>query len=102
MELVASQDQGSTLLTPFDLHLFNEGRHTRLFEKFGAHIVEVNGRRGTHFAVWAPNAEQVSIVGEFNAWNPDSTPMNAQASSGVWEAFVPDLGHGAVYKFHIR
>ncbi len=101
MALLASQDQGSTLLTPFDLHLFNEGQHTRLFEKFGAHIVEIDGRRGAHFAVWAPNAERVSVVGEFNSWNPDSTPMKAQASSGVWEAFVPDLGQGAVYKFHI-
>jgi 1,4-alpha-glucan branching enzyme len=102
MAPLASQDQGSTLLTPYDLHLFNEGQHTRLFEKFGAHVVEIDGRRGTHFAVWAPNAERVSIVGDFNGWNPDSTPMNAQASSGVWEAFVRDLGHGAVYKYHIR
>ncbi len=102
MPPLASHDQGSTLLTPFDLHLFNEGQHTRLFEKFGAHLVEVDGRRGTHFAVWAPNAERISIVGDFNAWNPDSNPMNAQASSGVWEVFVPDLGQGAAYKFHIR
>ncbi|MGA2369583.1 MAG: 1,4-alpha-glucan branching protein GlgB [Candidatus Korobacteraceae bacterium] len=102
MAPLASQDQGSSLLTPFDLHLFNEGQHTRLFEKFGAHVVEIDGRRGTHFAVWAPNAERISIVGDFNGWNPDSTPMNPQASSGVWEAFVRDLGHGAVYKYHIR
>jgi 1,4-alpha-glucan branching enzyme len=102
MAPLASQEQSSTVLTPYDLHLFNEGQHTRLFEKFGAHLVEMDGRRGTHFAVWAPNAERVSLVGEFNGWNPDATPMNAQASSGVWEAFVPDLGQGAVYKFHIR
>ena len=99
---LASQDQGSTLLTPYDLHLFNEGKHTRLFEKFGAHVVELDGRRGTHFAVWAPNAERISIVGDFNGWNPDSTPMNPRAISGVWEAFVRDLDHGAVYKYHIR
>ncbi len=98
----ASQEQSSNLLTPFDLHLFNEGKHNRLFEKFGAHVIELDGRRGTHFAVWAPNAERISVVGDFNKWNSDSHPMNPQASSGVWEAFIPDLGHGAVYKYHIR
>jgi 1,4-alpha-glucan branching enzyme len=102
MAPLASQDQGSTLLTPFDLHLFNEGKHTRLFEKFGAHATEVNGRQATHFAVWAPNAERISVVGDFNGWNPDSHPMNPRESSGVWEAVVPDLGQGTVYKYHIR
>ncbi|MFZ0313229.1 MAG: 1,4-alpha-glucan branching protein GlgB [Candidatus Korobacteraceae bacterium] len=102
MAPLASQERGSSVLTPYDLHLFNEGQHTRLYEKFGAHLVEIEGRRGTHFAVWAPNAERVSIVGEFNGWNPEATPMSAQASSGVWEAFVPNLDQGAVYKYHIR
>jgi 1,4-alpha-glucan branching enzyme len=98
----ATQEQDSTLLTPFDLHLFNEGKHARLYEKFGSHVVEQDGRRGTYFAVWAPNAERISVVGDFNGWNPDSHPMNPRESSGVWEAFLPDLGHGAVYKYHIR
>jgi 1,4-alpha-glucan branching enzyme len=98
----ATQEQGSTLLTPYDLHLFNEGRHNRLFEKFGAHVVEVDGRRGTYFAVWAPNAERISVVGDFNGWNPDSHPMNPRESSGAWEAFIRDLGPGTVYKYHIR
>ena len=94
--------QEKTLLTPFDLHLFNEGRHIRLFEKFGAHIGELDGQRGTYFAVWAPNAERISVVGDFNGWNPDSHPMSPRESSGVWEAFIPELGRGAVYKYHIR
>src|SRR5215472_2666332 len=101
MAPLASQEQ-TTLLSPYDLHLFNEGKHSRLFEKLGSHPGELDGRRGTHFAVWAPNAERVSIVGDFNNWNPDYTPMNPQGSSGVWEAFVPDLGRGTVYKYHIR
>ncbi len=102
MAPLASQEQTSTLLTPYDLHLFNEGKHVRLFEKFGAHYIERDGRRGTSFTVWAPNAERISVVGDFNDWNPDSTPMNPHGNSGVWEAFVADLGHGAVYKYHIR
>src|ERR1700691_4801131 len=98
----ATQEQGSTLLSPYDLHLSNEGKHIRLFEKFGAHILEVDGRRGTYFAVWAPNAERISVVGDFNGWNADSHPMNPRDSSGVWEAFLPGLEQGAVYKYHIR
>ena len=100
MATVASEEQG--LLTPFDLHLFNEGKHIRLYEKFGAHVTELDGRRGTYFALWAPNAERVSVVGDFNGWNRDSHPMNPRESSGVWEAFLPELDRGAVYKYHIR
>ena len=100
MPTVASQEQ--SLLTPFDLHLFNEGRHIRLFEKFGAHATELNGQQGTSFALWAPNADRISVVGDFNGWNPDAHPMMARESSGVWEAFIPELGRGAVYKYHIR
>jgi 1,4-alpha-glucan branching enzyme len=102
MAPLASQEQSSTLLTPYDLHLFNEGTHNRLFEKLGAHVIEFDGKRGTYFAVWAPNAERISVVGAFNGWNPDSHPMNPRDGSGVWEAFVPGLGHGAVYKYHLR
>jgi 1,4-alpha-glucan branching enzyme len=98
----ATQEQDSTLLTPYDLHLFNEGKHSRLFEKFGAHVIELDGRRGTYFAVWAPNADRISVVGDFNGWNPDSHPMNPRESSGAWEAFIPDLGQGTVYKYHLR
>ncbi len=72
MPTIAAQEQSS--ITPFDLHLFNEGKHVRLFEKFGAHLTELNGRKGTYFALWAPNAERISVIGDFNGWNPDSTP----------------------------
>ncbi|MGA7459316.1 MAG: 1,4-alpha-glucan branching protein GlgB [Candidatus Korobacteraceae bacterium] len=102
MAPLASQEQSTTLLTPYDLHLFNEGKHARLFEKFGAHAAERNGQRGTQFAVWAPNAERVSVVGDFNDWNAELHPMKAHENSGVWEAFIPNLGRGSVYKYHIR
>ncbi len=102
MAPLASEEQKSILLTPYDLHLFNEGKHNRLFEKFGAHVVEVDGKRGTYFAVWAPNAERISVVGDFNGWNPDSHPMNPHGSTGAWEAFIPGLAEGTVYKYHLR
>ena len=102
MAPLPTQEQSTSLLTPYDLHLFNEGKHTRLFDKLGAHAGERNGQRGTHFAVWAPNAERVSVVGDFNDWNADLHPMKAHENSGVWEAFVPSLGRGAAYKYHIR
>ncbi len=102
MATTASQDKDSTLLTSYDLHLFNEGKHNRLFEKFGAHLTEFEGKKGAYFAVWAPDAERISVVGDFNGWNSDSHPMNPHGSSGVWEAFIPELGKGAVYKYHIR
>jgi len=104
MATTASPEQvkDSTQLTSYDLHLFNEGKHNRLFEKFGAHLVEVDGKRGTYFAVWAPDAERISVVGDFNGWNSDSHPMNPRGDSGVWEAFLPGVGKGTVYKYHIR
>ena len=95
-----TEDQSSTLLTPYDLHLFNEGKHNRLFEKFGAHITEMDGRRGTYFALWAPNAERISVVGDFNGWNPDSHPMKPREQSGVWEAFIPDRPRNRVQVPH--
>ena len=102
MAPTASGEQASTLLTSFDLHLFNEGKHNRLYEKLGAHLTEIDGKQGTYFAVWAPDAERISVVGDFNGWNPDSHPMTPRGSSGVWEAFVPGLGKGSIYKYHIR
>ena len=94
--------EGSTLLTDVDLHLFNEGSHNRLYQKLGAHLVTQNGEAGTYFAVWAPDAERISVVGDFNGWNSDSTPMHPRGHSGIWECFIPGLGKGAIYKFHIR
>jgi 1,4-alpha-glucan branching enzyme len=90
-----------TLLSDFDLHLFNEGRHYRLYEKLGAHPVKVAGVSGTYFAVWAPNANYVSVIGDFNGWNTGSHPLHPRAQSGIWEGFIAGIGQGALYKFHI-
>jgi 1,4-alpha-glucan branching enzyme len=90
-----------TLLTPEDLHWFNEGTHSRLFDKLGAHLVGTGNDAGTVFAVWAPNAERVSVVGDFNDWNPDAAPLHPRQTSGIWEGFLPRLGPGALYKYHV-
>jgi 1,4-alpha-glucan branching enzyme len=89
-------------LSDFDLHLFGEGRHYMLYQKFGAHPRVREGVAGTHFAVWAPNAKRVSVVGDFNLWDGRKHAMQARGSSGVWELFVPDIGEGATYKYEIR
>ena len=94
--------EGSTLLTDVDLHLFNEGSHNRLYHKLGSHLVTVDGKPGTYFAVWAPDAERISVVGDFNGWNPDSHPMTPREHSGIWECFVAGLGKGSIYKYHLR
>lgn len=88
-------------LTDLDLHLFHEGSHNRLYQKFGAHTGSIDGRPGTHFAVWAPNAERVSIVGDFNDWKANRHPLQVRNDSGVWEGFIPGVGEGAAYKYSI-
>ncbi|HEX4347650.1 MAG TPA: 1,4-alpha-glucan branching protein GlgB [Vicinamibacterales bacterium] len=90
------------ILTDFDLHLFAEGTHNRLFEKLGAHRIQVGATTGVHFAVWAPNAETVSLVGDFNGWDARVHPMRKLIPSGVWELFVPGLPDGEKYKFEIE
>ncbi|HEY6532421.1 MAG TPA: 1,4-alpha-glucan branching protein GlgB [Acidimicrobiales bacterium] len=86
-----------------DLWLFNEGAHTRLHEHLGAHPgTDAAGREGCWFGVWAPNARRVSVVGDVNGWDADGAPLEAQGSSGIWVGFVPGMGHGARYKFHIE
>ncbi len=87
-------------LTEFDLYLLAEGTHTRAYEKLGAHLSERNGHRGVQFAVWAPNAERVSVIGDFNHWDA-STDIMHPSSAGVWEGFVPDIGSGVAYKYHV-
>jgi 1,4-alpha-glucan branching enzyme len=89
------------VLTEFDLHLMGEGTHYLKYEKLGAHVREVDGVRGVHFAVWAPNARRVSVVGDFNHWDGRTNPMRHCGSSGVWEIFLPGLGEGELYKFEI-
>jgi len=90
-------------LTDFDLYLFNEGTHARVYQKLGAHLMTTpDGRTGVFFAVWAPNADAVSIIGDFNQWNAEATPLQPRGSSGIWEAFVPELGQGTLYKYSLR
>ena len=84
-----------------DLHFFNEGTHVRLYEHLGAHLVRVNDVAGTYFAVWAPNAEQVAVMGEFNDWSKTSHSLSLRGQSGIWERFFPGIGKGTIYKYHV-
>jgi 1,4-alpha-glucan branching enzyme len=85
-----------------DLYLFNEGNENRIYDKLGAHPRNLGGVTGVAFAVWAPAASRVSVVGDFNAWDGRYHPMRSLGASGVWEIFIPGLGEGALYKFEIR
>ena len=89
------------VLTDYDLYLFGEGTHYLKYEKLGAHVREVGGVSGVHFAVWAPNAKRVSVVGDFNLWDGRVHAMRGRGTSGIWEIFVPTLKDGEVYKFEI-
>jgi len=89
------------VLGPMDDFLINEGSHYRLFDRLGAHAMEHEGASGVHFAVWAPNARVVSLVGDFNDWDAARHPMRRRTDIGVWEIFIPDIGLGRAYKFHI-
>ncbi len=91
-----------SLLTKDDLYLFNEGTHLDLHRKLGAHLVDQKGKQGVFFAVWAPDAQRVSVVGTFNGWNTESHPLRPREKSGIWEGFVPDIGQGTLYKYHIQ
>ncbi len=90
-----------TLLTDDDLHFFNEGTHSGLAAKLGAHPIQAGGAAGTYFAVWAPSATEVAVVGDFNGWDDGRDPLRARASSGIWEGFVPSAGPGSTYKYSI-
>jgi 1,4-alpha-glucan branching enzyme len=97
------QDGHFSLFTDFDIELFRAGKHYHLYNKLGSHLVSFNGVQGTYFALWAPNAKFVSVVGNFNGWNRYSHPMNVRwDGSGIWEAFIPDLGQGEYYKYFIE
>jgi 1,4-alpha-glucan branching enzyme len=99
---VARETPPESLLSDWDYHLFNEGSHHKLWEKLGSHLIEQAGVRGAMFAVWAPNAESVSVVGDFNGWNRESHPLQDRGPSGIWEGFIPGVHKGTKYKFHIR
>lgn len=91
-----------SLLTDHDIYLFRQGSHFQLYEKLGSHIVENDGIKGTFFAVWAPNAESVSVIGDFNNWNTETHLLKVRwDSSGIWEGFIPGVGQGTLYKYHI-
>ncbi len=91
-----------TLITDHDIYLFKQGTHLRLYEKLGAHVIDNHGLLGTYFAVWAPNAKYVSVIGDFNKWDSDSHALKVREDgSGIWEGFIPDIGQGTIYKYHI-
>ncbi|WP_013322952.1 1,4-alpha-glucan branching enzyme [Gloeothece verrucosa] len=91
----------SAILTDFDIHLFGEGNHHRIYEKLGSHPVEIDGVKGVYFAVWAPNARNVSVLGDFNQWDGRLHQMRKRDNS-VWELFIPDIGVGSSYKYEIK
>lgn len=90
------------VLSDFDLYLIGEGSHYKKYEKLGSHVTEINGIKGVHFAVWAPNAKRVSVVGDFNNWDGRRHQMRVLGSSGIWELFIPGLDEGKIYKFEIK
>jgi 1,4-alpha-glucan branching enzyme len=93
---------GVSPLTDHDVYLFRQGRHSRLYEKLGAHVMSVKNVTGVHFAVWAPNARAVSVIGDFNGWRPGSHPLHSRKDGcGIWEGFIPGVVAGAHYKYHL-
>ena len=90
-----------SMLSNDDLFLFNEGSHYRLYEKLGAHPITVDGMEGTYFAVWAPDAKQISVIGEFNSWDKSSHPLRPKGQSGIWEGFIPGVTKGTLYKYYL-
>jgi 1,4-alpha-glucan branching enzyme len=98
---VSNEQSNFSLLSKDDIYLFNEGSHIRLYDKLGSHPVDAGGEKGTYFAVWAPNAEQVHVMGDFNGWDRKSCPLKALEGSGIWEGFIDGPGKGSLYKYHI-
>ena len=95
--------QAHSLFSDFDINLFKAGKHFRLYEKFGSHIITLNGVEGTYFAVWAPSAKQVSVIGDFNFWLEGEHQLNVRwDESGIWEGFIPKIGKGTEYKYKIQ
>ena len=97
-----SSDSFSPTLGEIDLYLFAAGRHERIYDKLGAHVITHEGTKGVAFAVWAPGAEKVSVVGNFNAWSGSQHQMRRLDESGIWELFIPGLKSGELYKYEIK
>ena len=97
----SKKEIGTGFITEVDRYLFNNGRHYEIFEKMGAHPKKYKGKNGMYFAVWAPHAEQIGVVGDFNSWDPEVNAMMPLADSGIWEAFVPGIAAGELYKYAI-
>ncbi|WP_439127483.1 1,4-alpha-glucan branching protein GlgB [Polaribacter sp.] len=92
-----------SLFTDFDINLFKAGKHYKLYEKFGSHITTVDGVKGTYFAVWAPSAKSVAVIGDFNFWIEGEHHLNVRwDGSGIWEGFIPNVGIGSIYKYKIQ
>src|SRR3954470_23805355 len=91
----------SLTLTEEDVYLFREGTHYRVHERMGAHPDTASGVAGTRFAVWAPNAAEVTVIGDWNAWDKKADPLAPRAGSGLWEGFLPGVGKGMRYKYHV-
>lgn len=91
-----------SLFSDFDIGLFKSGKHYRLYEKLGTHVIEYNGVIGTYFAVWAPNSRSVHVIGDFNGWNHESHPLNPRwDGSGIWEGWIPNIGNGEIFKYRM-
>lgn len=101
MKKSSKKQVGLGFITEVDRYLFGNGTHYEIYEKLGAHPVNYKGKDGMYFAVWAPHAEAVSVVGDFNGWDPDANPMTVLEDSGIYETFVPSLSVGELYKFAI-
>lgn len=97
----SKKEIGTGFITEVDRYLFNNGRHYEIFEKMGAHPKKYKGKNGMYFAVWAPHAGQIGVVGDFNSWDPEANAMKPLADSGIWEAFVPGIAAGELYKYAI-
>jgi 1,4-alpha-glucan branching enzyme len=100
-KVMTLMDRDQSLITENDLHLFNEGSHFRLYDKLGSHGMRKEGKSGTYFAVWAPNAKHVSVIGEFNGWAKGTHLLQSKGESGIWEGYFPEIDNGMLYKYHI-
>ena len=98
---VHDQSTVEPLMSELDRHLFNEGSHNEIYERLGAHFREIDGVSGVNFAVWAPNAKAINVVGDFNDWDGSRHAMRKLVPSGIWELFVPELSTGEIYKFQV-